>query len=80
MIINTTDKKAANIDTLMESTIGSFSTETISKYLDSEEKIKNWTKNVVKGLKNSDVQDAIGQLFELDTKNRKCPSANMLHK
>lgn len=68
MISNTKNDNADNIDTLIQSTISSFDTETISKYLDSEDKIKKWSKNVVKGLQNSDVQDAIGQLFELDTK------------
>ena len=65
------DKKNKNIDSFMQSVIGSFSSDTILKNLGSEKDIKKWSNSVVSGLKDSNVQDSINELFELNGKKSK---------
>lgn len=59
-------KNNSNIDTLLDSIISGLDDSTINEYLGSTDQIEAWANSITKGLQNTDVQNAINGLFEID--------------
>lgn len=59
-------KSNSNIDALLDSIISGLDDSTINEYLGSTDQIESWVNSITKGLQNTDVQNAINGLFEID--------------
>lgn len=60
--------KNPEFDSFIQSVVSGFDAQTVLDNLGTEEQIRNWSKNVTRGLKNKDVQSAIEGLYTIDEK------------